>query len=127
MSERVEWNSKFVFLMAAIGLAVGLGNIWRFPYLFYTDGQGTFMIPYTIAIIIVGFPFLLFKYSISSNFKKPVVNFYNSVKGSFKTIAWITLGIMAFYAIFYSVLIGWNLDYFILSLLMDGVQVLISF
>ena len=86
MSERVEWNSKFVFLMAAIGLAVGLGNIWRFPYLFYTGGQGTFMIPYTIAIIIVGFPFLLFKYSISSNFKKPVVNFYNSVKGSFKTI-----------------------------------------
>ena len=50
--KNVKWNSNISFLLAMIGSAVGLGNIWRFPYVAYTNGGGAFLIPYIISILI---------------------------------------------------------------------------
>lgn len=50
MAEKTQWNSQWAFLLAMIGAAVGLGNIWRFSYVVYSNGGGTFFIPYLIAI-----------------------------------------------------------------------------
>ena len=63
-NERAQWDGNFAFLMAMIGSAVGLGNIWRFPYIFYTNGSGSFMIPYIIAIVVLGLSFLILEYAI---------------------------------------------------------------
>lgn len=63
MSERTTWNNNYTFLMAMIGSAVGLGNIWRFPYIYYTNGHGTFLIPYIIAILVLGLPFIFLESS----------------------------------------------------------------
>ena len=52
MSERAQWDSTISFLFAMIGVAVGLGNIWRFSYVVYTNGGGSFFIPYLVAIAI---------------------------------------------------------------------------
>ena len=59
MSERNQWDSSIAFIFAMIGAAVGLGNIWRFSYVLYSNGGGSFFIPYFIAIAIMGIPYSL--------------------------------------------------------------------
>ena len=53
MSGNAQWNSTLTFIFAMIGVAIGLGNIWRFSYIVYSNGCGTFFIPYFIAIAIM--------------------------------------------------------------------------
>ena len=53
---RDQWNNKLGFMLAAIGSAVGLGNLWRFPYVAATNGGGAFLVPYFFAIITAGIP-----------------------------------------------------------------------
>ena len=70
MSENgTQWNSNFSFLMAMIGSAVGLGNIWRYPYVLYSHGGGSFMIPYIVAIVLLGFSGVLLEYAVGYKFK----------------------------------------------------------
>ncbi|RCW48081.1 sodium:neurotransmitter symporter family protein [Paenibacillus prosopidis] len=54
--QREQWGSRAGFILAAIGSAVGLGNIWRFPYVVYDNGGGAFLIPYFFALITAGIP-----------------------------------------------------------------------
>ena len=61
MSEKLEWDSSLSFIFAMIGAAVGLGNIWRFSYVLYSNGGGSFFIPYLLAIFYV-FSYLLILY-----------------------------------------------------------------
>ena len=58
VAKRETFNSRNVFILAAIGSAVGLGNIWRFPYVAYTNGGGAFVIPYLVALLTATLPLL---------------------------------------------------------------------
>ena len=55
---REAWGNHFEFFLSSLGLAVGLGNVWRFPYVAYENGGGTFMVPYIIMLFVVGLPCL---------------------------------------------------------------------
>ncbi len=61
-AKRGAFSSRKVFIFAAIGSAVGLGNIWRFPMEAYENGGGAFILPYIIALLTAGIPFLLLDY-----------------------------------------------------------------
>ena len=67
--KREQWGSKLGFILAAVGSAVGLGNIWRFPYVAYTNGGGAFLIPYFFAIFTAGIPLLILEYGMGHKFK----------------------------------------------------------
>ena len=68
-SQRETFSSRKAFMFAAIGSAVGLGNIWRFPYVAYDIGGGAFIIPYLIALITAGIPLLLLDYAIGHRYR----------------------------------------------------------
>lgn len=113
--KRVQWNSNFGFLMAMIGSAVGLGNIWRFPYILYTNGLGTFMIPYIVAILVLGFSFLLVEYSVGYKFKTSFLKAFETINKKFKPFGWFVCLVIFFIVAYYTVIVGWDLIYMILS------------
>ena len=54
--QRESWGNHCEFFLSSLGLAVGLGNVWRFPYVCYTNGGGSFLIPYMVMLVFVGLP-----------------------------------------------------------------------
>ena len=57
-TKRTVWGSKLGFILAAVGSAVGLGNIWRFSYVAYQNGGGAFLVPYFLALLTAGIPLM---------------------------------------------------------------------
>ena len=66
--KREQWGSRAGFILAAVGSAIGLGNIWRFPYMAYENGGGAFFFPYLFAILTAGVPFFLLEVRIGSKY-----------------------------------------------------------
>ena len=66
---REQWSGQLGFILAAVGSAVGLGNIWRFPGTAYDNGGGAFLIPYLVALLTAGIPILWLDYSVGHRFR----------------------------------------------------------
>ena len=64
MREREHWKNRSVFIMAAVGSAIGLGNLWRFPYIAAQNGGGAFLVPYLIALLTAGIPLMIIEYGL---------------------------------------------------------------
>ena len=116
MAEKEEWKSRAGFLLAAIGAAIGLGNIWRFSYLCYKNGGGAFLIPYIVALLTAGIPLLILEYGIGHKFRGSAVLSFRKIGKSWEWIGWwpsvfVVLGI----TFYYTVILAWCLDYFFYS------------
>ena len=86
MVEKNQWDSRLSFLFAMIGAAVGLDNIWRFSYVFYTNGGGSFFIPYLIAILLMGIPFLILEYGLGFKSKKSFSRLLHDINPKFEIL-----------------------------------------
>ena len=115
MSEQAQWDSTISFIFAMIGVAVGLGNIWRYSYVVYTNGGGSFFIPYLFAIFLLGIPFLILEYGIGFSFKTSFTEILKKINPKFEYIAWILVLFTFIVTIYYMVILGWDLVYLISS------------
>ena len=111
MSQQTQWDSSIAFIFAMIGAAVGLGNIWRFSYVLYSNGGGSFFIPYLIAIAIMGIPFLILEYGVGFSFKDSFSNIMKKINPKFEIIAWILVLFVFIVTIYYMVILSWDLVY----------------
>lgn len=108
---REVWNTRVGFILAAIGSAVGLGNIWRFSYTCYENGGGAFLIPYFFALLTAGIPLMILEFGLGSKFRGSAPMSLKRAKKSFEWIGW--LGVMTGFIIttYYAVIVGWSLIY----------------
>ena len=111
MTTKNQWDSVLTFVFAMIGSAVGLGNIWRYSYVVYTNGGGTFFIPYVVAILIMGIPFLVLEYGLGYSFKDSFSNILKSINPKFEYISWILVLFVFSVLIYYVVILSWDLVY----------------
>jgi len=114
-----QWSSRLGFLLAAVGFAVGLGNIWRFPYVTGQNGGSAFLIIYLACALAIGLPLLISELTIGRRGR-------SSPSGSIRAVAaesgasprWANFGTLAVFCVFiilsyYTVLSGWTFDYFL--------------
>ena len=106
-----QWNSRIAFLLSMIGAAVGIGNIWRYSYVVYSNGGGTFFIPYLVAILIMGIPFLILEYGIGFRHKDSFSNILKSINPKLEYISWALVLTIYFALIYYLVIVSWDLVY----------------
>lgn len=111
MAQQTQWDSSIAFIFAMIGAAVGLGNIWRFSYVLYSNGGGSFFIPYLIAIAIMGIPFLILEYGVGFTFKESFSKIMKKIKPEFEFIAWVLVIFVFIVTIYYMVILSWDLVY----------------
>lgn len=109
------WDSSLAFLMAMVGAAVGLGNIWRFSYVLYSNGGGSFFIPYICAILIMGIPFLILEYGVGFSFKDSFANILKKINPKYEIIGWILALFVFIVCCYYLVIVAWDVLYLIAS------------
>lgn len=115
MEDKNEWGSNLSFILAMIGSAVGLGNIWRYPYVLYSNGGGAFYIPYIVAILLMGIPFLILEYGVGYNYKSSFAKAITKINSKFEYLGWLLPVAVFMIMIYYSAILGWDGIYIILS------------
>jgi hypothetical protein len=115
-----QWSSRMAFIFAAVGSAIGLGNIWRFPYMAGENGGGAFVIVYVICVLLIGVPILMAELTLGRRGgMSPVRSLEAVAKESKSSGNWKWIGTGASFAgglmllAYYSVIAGWVLAYII--------------
>lgn len=116
--QRESWGSRVAFVLAAVGSAVGLGNIWRFPYVVGTNGGAAFVVVYLVIVALIGYPLMVTEMTLGrKTHKNPIGAFVDLAPG---TPWWVVggMGVLAGFVIlsFYSVVAGWAIAYFFKTL-----------
>ncbi len=112
---RENWGSRFGFIMAMAGFSIGLGNIWRFPYLVGTNGGGAFVLIYLAIVLVIGLPLFAMEVSLGRKTRMNSISGMRSLtkKGSpWVSIGWIGILAAFFILTYYIQIMGWILNYF---------------
>lgn len=107
-----QWSSRVGFLFAAIGAAVGLGNIWRFPAVVGENGGGAYLVPYLIAAFAFAIPLMILEISVGRSLKADVVTACRQIKSDYEIVGWLIAGSVLAVLSFYLVITGWVLAFF---------------
>ena len=114
--KREQWNSQFGFLLAAVGSAIGLGNIWRFSYMAYSNGGGAFLIPYLIALLTTGISLLVLEFAIGHERIGSAPLAFAKIDKKWEWLGWWSVIFVMFgIELYYSVVIAWCINFFFYS------------
>nr|XP_033774327.1 sodium-dependent neutral amino acid transporter SLC6A17 [Geotrypetes seraphini] len=113
--DRPAWNSKLQYILAQIGYSVGLGNVWRFPYLCQKNGGGAFMIPYFVLLIVIGIPLFFLELAAGQRIRRGSIGVWNYVCPRLGGIGFASCVVCLFVGLYYNVIIGWSIFYFFKS------------
>lgn len=110
--KREQWGSRAGFILAAVGSAVGLGNIWRFPYMTYENGGGAFLIAYFFAMLTAGIPFMIMEFSLGSKLKGAAPKVFSKLNIKLEWLGWFQVAILCVIGVYYIAVLGWTISYF---------------
>jgi neurotransmitter:Na+ symporter, NSS family len=119
--ERAHWSTRWAFILATAGSAVGLGNIWKFPYMTGANGGSAFVLVYLLCIVLIGIPLMMTEIMLGRRAQKNPVSTMSLLAAEARASrAWAGVGLLgvatgALILSFYSVVAGWMLDYLVLS------------
>ena len=112
--QRPEWTSQRAFIVASAASAVGLGNIWRFPYMVGESGGGTFIVAYGICIVVIGLPLFILETAAGSILDRGPVGGFRRIAGRWGAwLGWFIVAMVIVVMSYYLVITGWTLGYFV--------------
>ena len=117
-NQRGFWRSRWGFILAASGSAVGLGNVWKFPYIVGQNGGGAFVLIYLICIFVIGTPIMLTEFSLGRKTNRNPVGAFDQLKPNSLWVGIGYMGVLAGFFIlsFYGVVGGWTFAYIVKSI-----------
>ncbi|MBA7503944.1 hypothetical protein ES706_02569 [subsurface metagenome] len=113
--QRERWTSRYYFLFAAIGSAIGLGNVWRFPYMTYKYGGGAFLIPWIIGLIVMGIPWMMMEFGMGRYFQRGAPGVFEGIGKKWEWLGWWPVFCAFLIITYYSVIMAWSLRYVVSS------------
>ena len=105
MESREQWGSRVGFILAAVGSAIGLGNIWRFPYTAYDNGGGAFFIPYLFALLTAGIPIMILELGIGQKSRGSAPLTFAKLNRKWEWVGWMQTFVSFVIAVYYVAII----------------------
>ncbi|TLS38822.1 sodium-dependent transporter [Pseudalkalibacillus caeni] len=115
MENRAQWGTRAGFILAAVGSAIGLGNIWRFPYIAYENGGGAFFLPYLFALLTAGIPILILEFTLGHKFRGSAPLSLSRLNKKAEWLGWWQVFISFVISTYYAVIIAWAMSYAVFS------------
>ena len=114
MQEREKFGSRLGFILISAGCAIGLGNVWRFPYITGEYGGGAFVLMYLIFLVILGLPIMAMEFAVGRGSQKGIAKSFDALEpegSKWHVYKWIAIAGNALLMMFYTVVAGWFLNY----------------
>lgn len=111
MESRSNWGTRAGFILAAVGSAIGLGNIWRFPTVAYENGGGAFFIPYLFALLTAGIPILIMEFTMGHKHRGSAPLTFKRMNKKSEFIGWWAVLVAFVISTYYAVIVAWAMSY----------------
>ncbi len=115
MKAREQWGSRIGFILAAVGSAIGVGNIWRFPYVIYENGGGAFLIPYLFAMVTAGIPLMILEFGVGHKYRGSAPRVFSSISRKWEWLGWWQVFIAWIISLYYIAVIAWAVCYVVFA------------
>uniref|UniRef100_A0A669CZU6 Transporter n=1 Tax=Oreochromis niloticus TaxID=8128 RepID=A0A669CZU6_ORENI len=109
--DRPKWDNKAQYLLTCVGFCVGLGNVWRFPYLCQSHGGGAFMIPFLILLVLEGIPLLHLEFAIGQRLRKGSVGVWRAINPYLTGVGIASLLVSFLVGMYYNTIMAWIMWY----------------